>query len=194
MTQKIVALALVVGVVAFLFWPREGDLRHDVPTDVQTCKANLQAIYRELATNARTKKVKLPKDWYAKLAALITKGLWEDTPENRARLSCTGPQAEALDFSSPKDFAPSKTAYACRDQESHPLPKFPAGGSENEPILACDNANGMNHDGVMNVLYTDGSVTTLHLAQEIERGHLSPGTTTITVGVESELQDLKKLR
>jgi hypothetical protein len=85
------------------------------------------------------------------------------------------------------------SAYAARDTAAFPLAKFPSGGPEIEPLVACDNARGMNHAGCMNVLYSDGSVRTLSLAEEIDSGRLPEGTTTIPVGRNSPIPDLRKL-
>ncbi len=198
MGSKIFAVAAVLGLAAYLFWPRKNDLRHDVPSDVQTCKKNMAAIYKGwVALKKQTGQ--LPQGpGPVMIAGLIANGIWEDTDAYREMMTCPGPDAHALpqaiDFTQTASLSNASSAYACRNQKDYPLARFPAGGANNEPILACDNANGMNHDGVMNVLYTDGSITTLHLDQEIERGRLPAGTTTFVVGKESPIEDLRKLR
>lgn len=198
MRSKIFAVAAVLGLAAYLFWPRKNDLRHDVPSDVQTCKKHMTAIYKGWVALER-QAGQLPRGpGPAMIAGLIADGIWENTDAYRKMLTCPGPGAHALpqviDFTQTDSLGNESSAYACRNQEDYPLAQFPAGGANNEPILACDNANGMNHDGVMNVLYTDGSITTLHLDQEIERGRLPAETTTIIVGKESPIEDLAKLR
>ena len=194
MKPKLLAVAAVLGLLAFLFWPRNNDLRHDVPSDVTACKRHMMAIYKGLTSRARTAEVDLSSG-YGLVSSLIDDGIWKRTPENRAMLTCPGPGADPMPEEAlvlPDTFGPELTAYACRNMEAHPLAKFPSGGESNEPLIACDNANGMNHDGVMNVLYTDGTILTLHIDHEIERGNLPAGTTMIEVGPNSPLEDLKK--
>ena len=194
MNNKLLAVAAVVGLLAYLFWPRKSDLRHDVSSDVQTCKSHMMAIYKGLASQARTGEVDLSSG-YDLVAGLLEKDLWERTPENLAKLTCPGPGATPVPegaLALPGTFGPETSAYACRDMQAHPLQRFPSGGENNEPLLACDNASGMNHDGVMNVLYTDGTVLTLHVAREIELGRLPAGTTLIEVGPGSPHEDLRK--
>jgi len=195
MRNKLLAVAAVLGLLGFLFWPSKNDLRHDVPSDVQVCKRQMMAIYKELASQARTGEVDLSSG-YGLVSGLIDEGIWKRTPENLAMLTCPGPGAAPMPedtLALPGTFGPETSAYACRDMQTHPLQRFPSGGENNEPLLACDNANGMNHDGVMNVLYTDGTVLTLHIAREIELGRLPAGTTLIEVGPDSPLEDLRKL-
>ncbi len=196
MGSKIFATAAVAAMLAFLFWPRDPDLRHDVSSDVQTCKRHMMAIHKGLVSQERAGTLDMSSG-YAMLGGLIDKGTWKKTAENIRMLTCTGPGAHAMPddaFASPGSFDATSTAYAFRNLADHPLSKFPAGGEDNEPILACDNASGMNHAGVMNVLYTDGSILTLHIEQEIERKRLPPGTTTIAVGTNSPIEALKKLQ
>ena len=196
MGPKLVAVAAVAALLAYLFWPRKNDLLHDVPSDVHLCKERMSSVYRGWRRQER-EGVLVTNGGYAMLAGLLAKGTWEDTEENRARLSCPGPRSHDLPrerFDDLAAFGPDDTAFACRDLAAHPLVKFPAGGRQNEPLLACDNANGMNHDGVMNILYTDGSIVTLRLTQEIERGRLTAGATTIPVGPDSPIEDLKELK
>ena len=50
------------------------------------------------------------------------------------------------------------------------------------------------YDTVKNALFADGSVRTYSLRQEIEAGTLPAGATTIPVGPESPLADLRKLK
>jgi hypothetical protein len=198
MGRKIIAVAAVLGLLAYLFWPRRNDLRHDVPTDVQTCKRHMLTIYKGLL-ELHKQTGELPRGpGPTSIAGLIGSGIWENTKANRELLTCPGPRAQPLpadiDFTDTASLGDESSAYACRNQADFPLSKFPDGGASNEPILSCDNAAGMNHEGVMNVLYSDGSIVTLHLDQEIGRGRVPAGSTTIVVGKDSPIDDLKKLR
>ena len=165
--------------IGLIWYTRRGPAESpfpDVPSDVHVCKENLRAIYAGLR-DYRLEKDTVPagsgRDFFLEL---ITSGLWEDTEENRARLTC-----------------PASGDYAGRDTKTHPLAKFPSGGDELETLIACDNANGLNHDGVMNLLQSDGTVVTYELADLIARGTLPPETTNIVVGPESPLVKLRVL-
>jgi hypothetical protein len=164
---------------------------------VRTCAENLGEIHRGLLEYQR-RFAHLPEaSGAAFLGALIAEGVWLDTPATRARLTCPGPGAEPVragaDFRGKGALTEADSAYAVRDFGAFPLARFPAGGPENEPLVGCDNARRLNHDGCTNVLYTDGSVKTFTLAQEIERGTLPPGAEALPLGPQSPLADLREL-
>src|SRR5262245_54663908 len=166
-------------------------------SDVSECAVNLKEIYRGLILENVSLRDPHPREWGVRLLGeLIASGALEDTPGNRARLTCPGPNAEHVranvDYRDLAKLTGADSAYAARDTVNFPLTKFPSGGSEIEPLVACDNAHGMNHRGCMNVLYSDGSVVTLFLAEEIEAGRLPAGTKTIPVGKDSPIPDLRK--
>ena len=188
-------LVLALAAALYLWSPSEAPIV-EVPDDVNACATNLRAIYAGLM-EAHARDGGVPTGaGIAFFGALIADGTWEDTPANRARLTCPGPRAEAvppgLDFRA-SALPPAASAYAGRDTARFPLTKFPSGGAELEPLIACDNAHGLNHEGCMNVLFSDGSVVTLLLEQEIERGIVAPGTTTLVVGPDSPVPELRKL-
>lgn len=193
-----VPLGVLALAIALYAWPGfRAKPIVEVPDDVEACSENLRRIYAGLieyhALHGR-----LPEgSGIALFAALIPAGILPDTPASRATLTCPGPRAtpvpEGLDFHAPDALPPEASAYAARDMRAFPPARFPSGGAELEPLVACDNARGLNHEGCMNVLYSDGSVKTLLLTQEIERGHLPSDATTIPVGPDSPLPDLRKL-
>jgi prepilin-type processing-associated H-X9-DG protein len=196
--RLLVPVAVLALVLALVLWRSEGDdPRHDFGDDVQACKANLRFLYQELAL--RTARTGRPPahSGAAFFLELLASGDVPDTPENRARFSCPGRHAQPVRAGlDPRELAAppaDASAYAGRDTAAFPLARFPAGGDEREPLIACDNARGLNHAGVMNVLYSDGSVETLVLEQEIGRGRLPAGALTIPVGNDSPLPELRKL-
>ena len=177
MSKTIAFVLLAIGIGALWFWgPNRGeDPRHDVTRDVRRCVENMRAIHEGLLHYLEVHGA-LPEATGSEfLPALIEGGTWTDTAENRERLTC-----------------PGAGSYAVRDFAAYPLPRFPTGGGE--PILACDNATGLNHPGVMNILFADKSVHTLVLEQEIARGRVPADSVTIVVGPDSPLPDLQKLR
>lgn len=187
---------LLLALVAAACGSEGEDPAHDVSDDVQACKRNLRAVYGGLKDYQRELGRLPERPGAAFVGALIADGIWEDTAENRALLTCPGPGAHppAADFGDLDALDASSTAYAGRDVVAHPLEKFPDGGFDfEEAIVACDNASGMNHDGVMNVLLADGIVVTVSLEREKERGTVPPDASTIRVGPDSALPFLRRL-
>ncbi|MEW6072703.1 MAG: hypothetical protein AB1726_08955 [Planctomycetota bacterium] len=176
--RALALLALAAGAAALALWPRpeRGESpRLAAGADVLACRENLRAIHAGLAAYVGRYGTLPSGSGTGFLAALVTGGIWPDTPESRARLQC-----------------PGGGDYAVRDFAAHPLVRFPCGGDE--PIAGCANARGRNHAGATNVLYADKTVRTLLVATEIEKGTLPAGATTLPVGPASPLADLKKLR
>lgn len=190
---------LVVGLVFWLFlWRSDEDAPVvDLDADVAACARNLRQIYAALLIQQAREEHRPQDSGVALLGALIASGVAEDTPAIRALFTCPGrgaaPVPASVDYRDLAALDSSASAYALRDCAAFPLERFPSGGSALEPIAACDNERGMNHEGCMNVLWSDGSVTTLTLADEIENGRLPPGTQTIPVGLDSPLPELRKL-
>ncbi|HEX6885950.1 MAG TPA: hypothetical protein VF530_21430 [Planctomycetota bacterium] len=198
--RKLAVVALVLALAVWLVRGRGGDSEEPVVElgrDVNECTENLRAIHAGFLRHAQRTGGALPEGaGVAVLGALVAEGDLPDTPAVRAQLTCPGPGAHpvsAVDFRRPEALGGADSAYAVRDLMDFPLARFPAGGGASEALVACDNARGMNHAGCMNVLYTDGSVRTFTLPQEIERGTLPPGTRTIPVGPGSPLPDLRVL-
>jgi hypothetical protein len=198
MRRVLVLATVVLLAVALFLWRRRGPAPvFEAPNDVRVCADNLRALYAGLR-EYHARFGRLPEGrGPAFLAALVAEGLWSDTPAERARLTCPGPGAapvpEGVDYRRPAGLGGVDSAYAVRDFAAFPLARFPAGGHALEPLVACDNQRAMNHDACTNVLYTDGSVRTLTLAQEVERGHLPPGARVMAVGPEATIPDLAKL-
>ena len=192
----LVPLVVVALAAALYFWRGFGGAPIvDLSGDVSACAANLRQIHAGLLRYALREKHAPTESGVRLLGALFASGALE--PANRAYLSCPGPGAaavpEKVDYRYLEALTGADSAYAARDNVAFPLAKFPSGGAELEPLVACDNAHGLNHDGCMNVLYSDGSVVTLFLAEEIERGLLPAGATTIPIGKDSPILDLCKL-
>ena len=197
--RRILVPLLVLGVAAALyFWPGfRATPIVEVPDDVNECARNLREIYKGLLLQDIREKHAPTRSGVALLGDLIASGTLEDTPSIRGYLTCPGPGAERVradvDFRALETLTGADSAYAARDVAAFPLAKLPSGGAELEPLVACDNAHGLNHAGCTNVLYSDGTVVTLLLAQEIERGHLPADAKTIPVGKGSPIADLRKL-
>lgn len=170
---------LVLGLAAALWFWKPGVSLEDrlLAADTSECCGRLRQVYSGLVVYSTMNKRPPTGAGQDFLQALITSGTWEDTPENRERFRCPS----------------AGTPYAARDAVTHPLARFPSGGSELEPLAACDGGTRLAHAGCLNVLYSDGSVQTLLLEQEIERGRLPPDATTISIGPDSPIPELQKL-
>ena len=178
-------------------------LRGEFADDVEQCRAQLDVIYHALrAHHERTGALPAERDARF-LAALIWGGELAEGEDSAALLSCPGADlgaraaslaAHADQWSDEAAVRGDWSAYAVRDLEAYPLEQFPSGGREPEPLLACDNANGMNHAGLLNLLRADGSIVTYDLAEEIAQGRLPAGSEHIQVGPDSPYAELRKLR
>lgn len=196
--SPLASLALAALAAAGLGACGDDDPRLAVADDVELCKEHLSAIHAGLC--AYTQEVGRPpqSSGVALLAELIASGVWKDTPENRALLTCPGPNAELAppdtDFLKVDRLSDASSAYAARNTRTLPFADYPEGGPALAPVAACDNVGGsMNHPGLMNVLYSDGSIRTYVLSELIERGKLPPGTTLLVPGPDSALEELRVL-
>jgi len=196
--QIVVPLVVLALAVLVWRWPAAGDdPRLDAPRDVERCSENLRALYAGLLEHQKRFGRAPAGSGTAFLAELISSGVWADTPETRARLTCPGPGAARVradvDYRRLETLAPADSAYAARDTARCPLVKFPSGGAELEPLVACDNAHGANHAGCTNLLYSDGSVVVLLDEQLRARGLLAEGARAPKAGPASPVPELAKL-
>ncbi len=175
--RLLVPLLVVVLAAALWLWPSGESEVVELSDDVRACSANLRALYQDLvAYQARTGRLPAASG-PAFLSAPREESLVEHTPDERAQLACPG----------------AGKPYAGRDALAHPLARFPAGGAEIQVLAACDGAGQLPHAEGVNVLYSDGSVQMLLLARELEQGRLPAGTSTIPVGPDSPLPELRTL-
>lgn len=195
--QVLVPLLVLAVALGLWLWPLDDGAVVELPDDVAACSENLRAVYAGLVEYERRFGHAPEEPGVRFLATLIASGVWEDTPANRARLTCPGPGAGAVRadvrYGELGSLDEEDSAYAARDTARFPLTKFPSGGAELEPIAACDNARASNHDGCVNLLRSDGSVVTLELARLLDAGTLAVGTDTIPVGPTSPQPELAKL-
>jgi len=179
----------VLALLAVLFWWTQGEgpsPRHEVGSDVRLCKQRLRAIYAGLlAQKQRLGEQPMPTG-EAFLSGLIEAGIWEDTPESRACLACPGPFAPSLEGG-------SGVGYVVGDFEALGLGEFPSGGIYLRAIVACPSKPELSHQGLLNVLYNDGSVKTLELERLIEQGRLPAGSLSIPLGAQSPIEELRVL-
>ncbi len=199
MHRKLAILLVVLAGAAIYWWtrPRAPSGIDELPSDLDQCRENLREIYAGLLDYKAKLGGPPSGSGVAFFGELVSSGIWENTRVSLRRLTCPGPGAEPMpDGTNFKDLAalgPNASAYAGRNTRDFPLAKFPSGGAEIQALVACDDAHGMNHEGALNVLYSDGSVRTLQLASLIADGTLPAGTTTIPVGPDSPIPELRTL-
>jgi hypothetical protein len=194
--RVLVPLAVLLVGVGLFWWTRDdGGPLHDVPDDVRDCRRNLRAIYDGLVEYESRFDSTPSGSGVGFLAELVASGVWEASRSDQ--LTCPGPGAlpvpPGTDFGATDTLDAGSSAYAGRNTLDHPLEKFPSGGPELQALVACDNATGSNHGGVLNVLYSDRSVKTLELERLIESGVLPDGATRIPIGPDSPIEELRTL-
>ena len=131
-------------------------------------------------------------------AALISRGVFENTKNSARKLTCPGIKPSALGLpDDPTEWYvdldlvhANSSAYAGRDTKNHPLRKWRRG---DEPLVADDNDGGMNHMTTTNVLFGDGSVEGYELFELREKGSLSVDEEVVRVGLDSPVDELRKL-
>lgn len=171
----------------------------DVSSDVERCRENLRAIHTGLV--ALTERSGRPPQGsgVALLAEPFAAGVWPQDAAHRALLACPGPYAQPIppgvDYTRVDRLGPECTSYAGRDTVRFPFDAYPLGGRDPQPVAACDGAPGRaNHDGMVNVLYADGSVRTHVIAELVARGVVPTGTRSLGIGPDALLEDLRMLR
>lgn len=179
----------VLALLLVLFWWTRGEgpsPRRVVDSDVRLCKQRLRAIYAGLLVQKERLGEQPMPTGEAFLSGLIEDGVWEDTPESRSNLRCPGPFAPALE-------AGSGVGYVVGDFEALGLGEFPSGGIYLRAIVACPSTPKLSHEGLLNVLFNDGSIKTLELKRLIEQGRLPAGSQSIPLGAQSPIEELRVL-
>jgi prepilin-type processing-associated H-X9-DG protein len=201
MKYRALAVLVVIAAVALVWrFTRSESPRLEASSDVELCRERLREIYAGLKQYAADKGGP-PQGSGAKfLAALVADGVWPATADNAYKLTCPGVAIAELDhggrppeawFADLARVTGASTAYAGRDMARFPLAKFPCGG--HEPVAACDNHAGQNHERYTNVLFADGSIETWDLEQEIAEGRLPAGAAKLAIGAGASDELLAKL-
>ena len=200
MNRRLVPLGVLVVALLLLWWTSsssdQGPL-DEMESDVRTCTDNLLAIYDGIREYDERFGHPPSGSGVAFFAELVESGIWKDAPGSVARLTCPGPNAhpvpDGTSFAVVAGLTSASSAYAGRNMKDHPLEQFPSGGPDVQALVACDNANGSNHDGITNVLYSDRTVKTFEVEKLRERGVLSEDTDVLRIGPNSPLTDVRKL-
>ena len=198
--MRIPTSLLAVLTLTFTGCGSEAGAAHDFSSDVEECKANLREIFAGLSDYAEAEGRAPEKSGVAFFAELISGGTWENDEAHARFLTCPGVPIETLAiagkpptewFASLDGLTGDSSSYAGRDPVNHPLPGFPGPGTE--ALVACDNRHGANHEGITNVLLSDGSVLTLELEREKENGNVEEDAEVLVVGPDSPLPELRTL-
>lgn len=197
---ELMAVVVIIGILMIFLLPK-------IPaafdaTKVTACKNNLKNIYSGLTTYY-SKYNKLPKGSGIRFfAALITDEVWENSATNAKTLTCPGVEDSALAI---RDLEPAEwyadeaildgtySAYAGRNVKEHGLRRWPPENASKECLVADDNDGGENHDTATVALFADGSVFPFEIVEERKKGRVGAEETTIVVGPESPIDELRKL-
>jgi len=200
MRRHAVPIGVAVLALGLIWWTRDADDGGPVvelDTDVLDCRDNLLAIYDGLRVLSEREGQPPNNTGVAFFAELVSSGVWANDAESAGRLTCPGPGAlpapAETDYTDLPGLTPRSSAYAGRDSLNHPLSKFPSGGPEVEVLIACDNAAGSNHEGALNVLYSDRTVRTFELEKLLAAERVPAESDRILVGPDSPLEELRVL-
>ncbi len=195
---ELLTVILIIGILMVFLIPRIPEAIDNAK--VTACKANLLEIQKGFI-QYYSKFQRAPNQSGVKFfAALVDKGVLENTEGVVKRLTCPGVDIGALDLGTIQDpkqwFLPldqvngRRSAYAGRDCKNFPLRQFPTSG--NEPLVADDNDGGNNHRTATVVLWGDGNVGTFELKDDKVRQLLGEEE-HLTVGPDSPIEELRKL-
>ena len=192
---EILAVILIIGVLAATLIPMITEAV--AASKVTGCSANLGELYKGI-TLYEIKYKELPRESGVRyFAQLYSRKAMENTKTNAERMSCPAVDRGYLEigqlpweewWSDLEAVDGTYSAYAGRDMVHHPLKQL----SGNEPLIADDNDDTMNHPTTTNVLYGDGRVQAFELEILREEGLLVDDE-ILYVGPESQVEALRKL-
>ena len=196
---ELLAVILIISILVTTLTPVVNDAIETAR--VAACRGNLLAIRDGLVLH-QTKHKGLPNQSGVKFfASLVSSGTLENTSTNAERLTCPAIDKSSLAigekpwqewWSDLEGVDGTYSAYAGRDLKNFPL-RQGLSSSGLEPLVCDDNVGGLNHRTTTNVLYCDGSVQTFELPLLQEEGKLAKDETTLVVGPDSPIEDLRKL-
>jgi len=199
---EILAVILIIGILMAFLLPRIPEAIDNAK--VTACKKNLQEIGSGLM-QYKSKFNRVPKESGVKFfAVLISSKTWENTKFTAEKMRCPAVDIGFLDigqiedpltwYSTLDNVTGGYSSYAGRDIKQFPLKDFP--GSGKEVIIADDNeGDGIegNHRTTTVALYASLDVGSFEVADLQEKGVLDAETSTIKVGPDSPVEELRKL-
>lgn len=195
---ELLAVILIITILVATLTPMVNDAIESAK--VAACRANLFEIHKGLLLHDAKYKGIPDESGVKFFASLISKGAIENTKTNAERLTCPAIDKSSLAigelpwqewWSDSERVDGTYSAYAGRDLKKFPL-RQGMSSSGNEPLVCDDNVGGLNHRTTTNVLYVDGSVLTFEFKALQEEGKVTKDETTLVVGADSPVEDLKK--
>ena len=193
---ELLAVMLILGILMGFLVPK-------IPEAIEAAKItasrkNLLDIYQGVLLY-ETNFERLPSDSGVKFfGSLISKGVWENTSQSAKKLTCPGVDLSALSVGDlpPEEWFKdldavdgSTSAYAGRNVKEFPLRKL----SGHEALVATDNDPEMNSETTTLVLWGDGNVERIEIAELRDLGLLGPDEDYFAVGPDSPMEELRKL-
>ncbi len=193
---ELLAAMVILGILMSFLVPKIPEAIEEAK--ITASRKNLGDIYQGLLIY-ENKFDRLPAESGVKFfAALISKGVWENTPQSAKKLTCPGVDIGALSIA---DIPPTEwfsdldavdgtySAYAGRNCKEFPLRKR----SGKDAWIATDNDPEMNFSTTTLVLWGDGQVERMEIATLREQGLLDADEDYFAVGPDSPLEELRKL-
>ncbi len=193
---EVLVSILIIGILMTFLLPKIPEAI--AQAKITASRKNLSKIYEGMLTY-EAKFERLPNEPGVKFfAVLISKGVWENTPQSARVLTCPGVDIGALTIG---DLQPEEwfseldlvdgtySSYAGRNCEEFPLRKR----SGKDAWIATDNDPFMNFNTTTIVLMGDGAVETIEIAELQDLGILAKDEDYLAVGPDSPDEQLRKL-
>ena len=193
---EVLVSILIIGILMTFLLPKIPEAI--AQAKITASRKNLSKIYEGMLTY-EAKFERLPNETGVKFfAALISKGVWENTSQSARVLTCPGVDIGALTIG---DLQPEEwyseldlvdgtySAYAGRNCDEFPLRKR----SGKDAWIATDNDPYMNFETTTIVLMGDGAVETIEIAELRDLGILAKDEDYLAVGPDSPDEQLRKL-
>ena len=193
---ELLAVMVILGILMSFLVPKIPEAIEEAK--VTASRKNLLDIYQGLMTY-QAKFERLPSESGVQFfGALISKGVWENTPQSNKKLTCPGVQISALSidglpptewFYDLEAVDGTYSAYAGRNNKEFPLRKV----SGKDAWIATDNDPEMNFSTTTLVLWGDGQVERIEIAELQDMGLLDREEDYFAVGPDSPMEELRKL-
>lgn len=196
---ELLAVIMIIGILAAFLLPKIPEAID--AARVTACRANMGEIYKGMMLY-RTSFDRAPNESGVKFfAELVSTDTLENSKSSAKRMTCPDVDYNALSgiagrpevewYADLAQVDGTYSSYAGRNCKEFPLRKFP--GSGKEALVADDNDPSMNHRHTTVCLMADGSVQTYELALLKKSGVLGEDDTSLVVGPESPVEELRKL-
>ena len=193
---ELLAVMVILGILMSFLVPKIPEAIEEAK--ITASRKNLLDIYQGLLTY-EAKFERLPSESGVKFfAVLVSKGVWENTPQSNKKLTCPGVSIGSLSIDGlpPTEWFVdldavdgTYSAYAGRNNKEFPLRKI----SGKDAWIATDNDPQMNFNTTTLVLWGDGQVERIEIAELQDMGLLDREEDYFAVGPDSPMEELRKL-